>query len=142
MTDFPNAVAWAKAGHGDGQLGHCLLNVVDAFDAPHGVADAYHSWIAAGGSNGPNTHTNAGDPPVNVPIYWSGGSHGYGHIAISDGKGYCWSTDLPTHGKFTRVKISTIRAKWGLTYLGWSETMNGKRVHTHVVWDAKHKTWA
>jgi hypothetical protein len=144
MTEskYPNAIAWAKAGHGDGIAGHCLKNVADAFDAPHGVPDAYASWVKAGGAKGPNTHTSTTEnPPPNVPIYWSGGHHGDGHVAISDGAGWCWSTEQPTAGKFRRCRVSDIHREWGLTYLGWSETINGKRIHDHVKYDAKRGTW-
>lgn len=128
-----DAAAWCKAGHGDGVLGHCLANVNYAFNAPHLGGSAFDAWQRAGGKDGPNTHTTKGiDPPKNVPVFWSGGAHGYGHVAVSDGAGYIWTTDMPNHGKFTRVKLSAISAKWGLTYLGWSETLNGLRVHGHV----------
>lgn len=133
---YPDAIAWAKAGHGDGELGHCLKNVADAFGAPHGVASAADAWALAGGSHGINTHTTPGhNPPPNVPVFWAGGPHGYGHVAISAGDGYIWTTDKPKHGKFTRVKLSSITLDWGLRRLGWSETLNGKRVHAHVVFD-------
>lgn len=133
-----DAVAWAKAGNGDGVVGHCLKNVADAFDAPHGIPDAYTSWRKAGDSDGPYTHTTRGfNPPKNVPVYWKGGPHGYGHVAISNGDGYVWTTDKPKHGKFTKVKLTDITRDWGLTYLGWSETLNGMRVHPHVKFNGK-----
>lgn len=138
MTTYPDACAWAKAGHGDGIVGHCLKNVADAFDAPHGVPDAYSSWIKAGGNAGRFTHTTPGlILPRNVPVYWSGGPHGYGHVAISDGNGYIWTTDKPKHGKFTRVKLDSIAKDWGLRYLGWSEVLNGMRVHDRVTFNGK-----
>lgn len=131
---YPDAVAWAKAGHGDGIVDHCLHNVVDAFSAPHGVEKAIDSWNLAGGHDGANTHWQI-PPPKNVPVYWSG--HDAGHVAISDGPDehgaiWIWTTDLPKHGKFTRVRLTDIAKDWGLRYLGWSETINGKRVHDHV----------
>lgn len=134
MARYPDAVAWAKSGGGDGRFGHCLLNVRLAFGQNSGLyPDAFTAWKGAGGATGINTHTLL-TPPKNVPVFWSGGAHGYGHVAISDGDGYIWTTDATrtTHGKFTRVKLTWVRANWGLRYLGWSETLNGERVHAHV----------
>lgn len=136
---YPDAVAWAKAGHGDGIVDHCLHNVADAFSAPHGINDAHASWIQAGGHDGDNTHWSI-PAPKNVPVYWSGGAHGYGHVAISDGpdhsgRVWIWTTDetAHTHGKFTRVPLTWVKDHWGLNYLGWTETIGGKRIHAHVV---------
>lgn len=129
------AIDYAKAGKGDGQLGHCLLNVRMAFAVPARYPDAYSAWRAAGGAAGANTHTVLKAPP-NVPLFWSGGAHGYGHVAISagviNGVPMCYTTDMPTHGKFTLVPVSWIRSRWGLKLLGWSETLNGVRVHPHM----------
>lgn len=126
-----DACAMAKGGIGDGVIGHCLKNVRLAFAVPGRYPDAYSAWRGAGGTAGPNTHT-ALPAPKNVPVFWSGGAHGYGHVAISAGGGMCWTTDMPHRGKFTLVPITQIHARWGLKYLGWSETLNGVRVHPHV----------
>lgn len=135
---YPDAVAWARAGHGDGVVDHCLHNVADAFGAPHGIATAYQAWIAAGGHDGENTHWSL-PAPKNVPVFWSGGSSGAGHVAISDGPDesghvWIWTTDETHHsaGKFTRVPLAWVKQHWGLNYLGWTETLEGMRVHAHV----------
>lgn len=70
---------------------------------------------------------DAGNPPPGVPLYWSGGK--YGHVALSAGNGWCWSTDIRRRGKVDRVRISLIHQRWGLAYLGWCESINGVRVY-------------
>lgn len=99
-------------------------------------ASAFEAWRAAGGALGANTHTLLA-APAGVPVFWSGGPHGYGHVAIADGQGYVWSSDILRAGKVDRVAISKIHDKWGLKYLGWSETLNGVRVHPHVDYHGK-----
>jgi hypothetical protein len=60
------------------------------------------------------------EPPAGAPVYWAGGSHGYGHIALSAGHGMIYSTDIRRIGKVDLVPLDEIRARWGLRYLGWS----------------------
>lgn len=68
--------------------------------------------------------------PRGVPVFWRGGSTGAGHIAISAGDGFCWSTDILRPGFFDKVPVSLIAEKWGLTLVGWTEDLNGVRVWT------------
>lgn len=133
-----DAVASAKAQAAAGTTfgtGLCLQRVRLAFGIAALYPDAYSAWRGAGGSAGPNTHTSTDSaPPKNVPLFWRGGPHAYGHIAISAGDGTCWSTDIGGNGHWAHVRITDIHRKWGLTYLGWSETLNGVRVHPHVTY--------
>lgn len=70
-----------------------------------------------------------GTPPRGSFVWWSGGGKGYGHVAVSDGRGYVWSTDIVRMGMIDRVSLAYLAARWGnLTYLGWSEDINGVRV--------------
>jgi hypothetical protein len=71
-------------------------------------------------------HGTGGTPPLGVPIWWTNG--GDGHVAISTGDGSCFSTDIKRHGKVDKVAISFITRKWGQTYRGWSEDVNGVRI--------------
>lgn len=66
-------------------------------------------------------------PPAGVPVFWRGGK--FGHVAVSDGGGYCFSTDIKRRGRLDRVRISLIHARWGLEYLGWTATLNGEKVY-------------
>lgn len=57
--------------------------------------------------------------PAGVMLYWSGGSRGYGHAAVSVGGGNMVSTDLPTAGVVGKVPIGMAAQRWGLTFLGY-----------------------
>src|ERR1044072_3188326 len=61
-------------------------------------------------------------------VWWTGGSHGHGHVALSAGDGYCWSVDIRRPGRFDRVPISTITRVWGLPFAGYSLDVNGVQV--------------
>lgn len=140
---YRNALTWlaqkpAYVQH-FAEAGLCLANTRYAFNVPAGFVSASKAWTGAGGAKGPNTHTQtSADPPADVPVFWTGGSHGDGHVAISDGDGYVWTTDWNGQTKkWTRVRITDITKRWGLKYAGWSETLNGVRVHPHVQWSGK-----
>ena len=105
--------------HGSGE---CLMAVRECYGFPAVEDDAIGSW-----SSSAHKH-RVSDPnriPRGVPVYWSGGSKGHGHIAIANGDGTCWSTDIKRIGFFDRVPITQIHDHWGLTLLGWSEEVNG-----------------
>lgn len=61
-------------------------------------------------------------------VWWLGGSHGHGHVAIATGDGYCWSVDIRRPGRFDRVPIDTITREWGLVFAGYSLDVNGVQV--------------
>lgn len=113
-----------QAQHGPtAQAGMCLSMVVDAYQVHHGVPDAIASWrMAVHKHRAPATGAAI---PRGWPIYWSGGSAGHGHIAISAGGGFCWSTDIKRPGRFDLVRVERIRDQWGLTLLGWTNDLNG-----------------
>ncbi len=131
-----SACSYAKAKSEAGEwvgVGLCLRNVRAAFAVDAKYPSAQAAWDGAGGKKGADTHTLL-EPPANSPVFWSGGPHGYGHIAIADGHGNVWSTDILRRGKWDKVPINTISRKWGLKYLGWSETLNGVRVTGHYTY--------
>lgn len=90
-----------------------------------GVGPQYNSAIDAW--NGAKYKHVTGTPPKGVPVFWRTSS--FGHIALSDGNGFCYSTDIRRTGKVDRVAITEIHQRWGATYLGWSEDLNGVRVY-------------
>lgn len=73
-------------------------------------------------------HPGDGNPPAGALVFWSGGSNGFGHVAISDGKGYIYSTDMPHSGNVGHVPLSQISNQWGLKYQGWAEPYFGGQV--------------
>jgi hypothetical protein len=68
------------------------------------------------------------NPPAGVPVFWSGGSHGYGHAAVSLGGGKIRSTDAGGRGKVATVDLGWVERNWGLHYLGWTEDLNGELI--------------
>lgn len=89
-----------------------------------GDADAVDGWKAA-------RHRHPGDrnPPVGVPVFWSGGSNGNGHAAVTV-PGGVRSIDVGPGGFGTvgTVDLGWFERQWNLTYLGWSEDLGGVRI--------------
>jgi hypothetical protein len=106
--------------------GYCLNFVRTMCGAPAGVVDATTAWRLAR-----DKHLQ-GTPPAGAIVYWIGGSHGHGHIAVSKGGGYVVSTDYP-RGKVGVAPISFFHRVWGLTYAGWAWDVNGVRVQQDEV---------
>lgn len=131
---YHDALANAKALKTAYPKGRCLEAVRTAFVlAANGhEPTAQAAWIREGGAAGVNTHTATWPAPANVPVFWSGGSAGDGHIAISDGHGNVLSTDVKRVGLFDLVPIGWVAEHWGLRLEGWSEVLEGVRVHDPV----------
>lgn len=108
--------------------GLCLQRCRMCYDVDALEPDAASAWAHA---KFRHTQTNPVKIPRGVPVFWTGGSSGHGHIAISTGDGWCWSTDIKRTGYFDKVPIADIHSQWGLTLVGWTEDINGVRV-----WDA------
>lgn len=101
-------------------VGYCLKFARSCAGAPANTYDAATAWRQA-----THRHTT-GTPPLGAMVFWTGGSRGHGHIAVSDGGGYVWSTDIIRPGRVDRVSIARLGATWGnLTYVGWTEDVNG-----------------
>lgn len=113
--------------------GSCQLWTRTIIDAPSagdfdhdGDADAVDGWESE-----PAKYRHPGDrnPPAGVPVAFKGGSHGYGHRAISLGGGKIRSTDMApdaySPGHVGTTTIAAIERHMNQSYLGWSETMDG-----------------
>lgn len=107
----------------------CLSNVEAAYGVPHWYASAALAWK---GASKKHSVRNYKDIPTGVPCYWSGGSEGYGHIAISHRRGSSkvWSTDIKRWGFFDLVDIREIEKQWGLKFEGWSAELAGVTIYT------------
>lgn len=107
--------------------GACLETVRGWWNIPVGAASAIAAWRAVPAGQRHSFYT----PPLGVPVFWSGGADGYGHVAISLGNGYVRETDVGGEGLVHTTLISAIHAEDSkLVYLGWTETLNGVRVYT------------
>lgn len=111
------------------QVGMCQMVTRTWFDAPSvgdvdhdGDGDAVDGWKSE-----PLATRHPGDvnPPRGVPVSWAGGSRGHGHRAISLGGGIIRSTDAGGPGRCATVPLEWVEQNWGMTYLGWSETISG-----------------
>jgi len=106
-------------------VGMCLQRVRICFGIGAKASDAIGAW---NGAQHKHRTTDAKAIPAGYPVFWSGGSASHGHIAISAGKGKCWSTDIRRRGYFDLVDIDTIHRQWGLTLLGYTGDLNGKEI--------------
>lgn len=129
MTNTPEqAITKAAAQSLNGptfQVGTCLRQVRTCYAVAAQYPSAAEAW-----TNAKLKHrtTDIQTIPRGAPVFWTGGSQGFGHIAIASGKDYCWSTDILRNGYFDHVPIATIRNKWGMTLVGWTEDLNSVRV--------------
>jgi hypothetical protein len=119
--------------------GTCQLNVRTWFNAPSagdqdgdGDADAVDGWKSE-----PLKARHVGDrnPPRGKPLAFKGGRKGYGHRALS-GVRSVFSTDMYNNryrsgytsrvtGTTTSDAIAKIERSMGVTYVGWSDTIDG-----------------
>lgn len=125
-TRLVEAIAIGRARRAVGARGvwrhMCLGFVRTRFGLPIRQRSAIGAWRAS-------RHKHYGLPPAGVPVFWSGGHRGHGHVALSLGHGMIVSTDLPYTGHVTRTTLSAPRRHWGLHYLGWTEDLEGYRIY-------------
>jgi TP901 family phage tail tape measure protein len=107
MADFTNLV------------GMCLQEVRGWYGIGSKYGSASLAWQGA-----TKKHRDA-NPKLGAPVFWTGGSQGYGHIAMYMGKGLVRSTDRPT-GRISNQPMSSFGGK--LQYAGWTEDLNGKAI--------------
>ncbi len=104
----------------DWGVGMCLKFSRSCALAPGGVLDAITAWRRA------EVRHASGVAPRGAIVFWEGGSARHGHVAVSDGRGFVWSTDISRRGKVDRFGIAALGARWpNLDYLGWTEDVNG-----------------
>ena len=106
-------------------VGLCLATVRQYYGVGPGVPTAAASWAMSDHKRQVKSGT---DCPRGVPVYWTGGSHGAGHIAISIGGGLCYSTDWKEAGRIDIARIDEITSRWGLDFKGFTWEVNGVQV--------------
>lgn len=122
MRTAAQAIKW-MSNHHEGRAGMCLWTVQEAYQGPHAHPNAANAWHAESGKH------HGDSPPRGGIVWWTGGSHGYGHIAIALGDDMILSTDLPRWGSIGRVHLHTPRTSWGLHYAGWSDHLDNIPIH-------------
>jgi hypothetical protein len=122
------AAALAESGvgtHDADRIGMCLRITRLWYPVDALWSDAATAW-----RHTDFKHPGEKDAPVGVPFFWTGGPNGYGHTAISVGGGYCVSTDYPRRGYLGRVRVDTLSRGWSLSFQGWAEDINERRIWT------------
>ena len=105
--------------------GYCLMFTRTMFAADALYRSAADAWIHADHQHPVRTGALV---PRGVPVWWLGGSEGFGHVAVSAGSGMCWSTDWGGAGQVNLARIDDITTRWNLDLAGWSEDLNEQRV--------------
>jgi len=111
-----NASTWV--GHSY-PAGWCLRWVRERFGIGLLYGSAALAWRSA------KHRHQSGPPPRGVPVFYTGGRSGFGHVAISAGGGYIYTTDLPNMGRVGKVHWKEPIRRWGMTYAGWTNDLNG-----------------
>lgn len=119
------------------KVGFCQMYVTGYYNAlaagdfdGDGAADAEDGWKKEPGSA---RHTDR-QGRVGYPAAFLGGSHDNGHRAIFCGPGRVRSTDFSsvtkryTPGVVGEGTVAEVEAAMGVTYVGWSETINGQEI--------------
>lgn len=99
--------------------GHCLQWARTRAGIPARFATA-----AAAARGAHNKHFGSA-PPAGAAVYYTGGSHGYGHIVISIGGGQVRSPDSGGRGRVATVGYRWPVSHWHLHYAGWANNING-----------------
>jgi hypothetical protein len=122
-SDAAETVAAAKASTYN-IPGQCLGWAREQADIPSRYSTAAVAWEHATGR-----HPGDLTPPRGAAVYWTGGSSGAGHIAISVGHGLVRSSDAGGSGVVATVSVRQLTREWGdLTYVGWADSINGYRI--------------
>jgi hypothetical protein len=118
------AIAFARA-HRTNEVGFCLRYVRTAYGVAAKFPSATDAW-----RNAQQKHpvTRGILVPRGAPVLWTGGSRGFGHIAIATGNGNCWSTDAGGSGVVAKVNIDDLTARFNIDFEGWIEDINGVKV--------------
>jgi hypothetical protein len=116
-----SALSWAIAQRCF-PTGMCLKFVRTCYNVEPKYATAAIAWSKT-------RYRHSTTAPNGVPVWWTGGSRGFGHVAISAGGGFVISTDTAGRGRVGRTSIAHITSSWGQTYRGWTEDINAVRVY-------------
>ena len=89
--------------------------------AVYDSATDYYNWA----NKQKSIQTSA--PPAGVPVFYAGSTKNkYGHVAVSAGGGYVYSTDVD--GKVAKVPYNKLwGGKGSGTYLGWTGAIQSTR---------------
>ncbi len=95
--------------------GYCQQQTRIWSGIPALYGDAATAW-----RNTNDRHPGDKFPPRGAHVFWTGGSHGYGHVGMSLGNQQVRSTDAGGSGIVATRHIDWFAANWGLPYGGWA----------------------
>jgi len=85
--------------------------------------DAATAW-----RNTNDRHPGNRNPPRGAHVFWTGGSSGHGHVAMSLGGGKVRSTDAGGRGRVATVDLGWVERNWGHHYAGWAWDNNEQTI--------------
>jgi len=85
--------------------------------------DAATAW-----RNTNDRHPGNRNPPRGAHVFWTGGSSGHGHVAMSLGGGKVRSTDAGGRGRVATVELGWVERNWGHHYAGWAWDNNEQTI--------------
>jgi len=131
----------ARNAEGDrtNEPGYCLQQVRLWCGITAKYGDAATAW-----RNVNNKHTDR-HPQRGAAVYWTGGSRGYGHIAMCVRGGTApliRSTDAGGAGRVATVPLGWFETHWGQHYAGWAFEINEQTIpHTAVTPAPTRTSW-
>lgn len=108
--------------------GHCKQETREVYSVPSdGSKSAAIGWLRTD-----HRLNVAGDKaPRGSLLWWTGGSNGYGHVAIADGEGWVWTVDAVKPGYWGRVPFGWFATHWpALDFAGVSADIDGVQVYS------------
>ena len=127
----------------ENKVGMCQQVTREWYNAPSagdqdkdGDFDAVDGWLSEPADA---RHPNDRTPRIGYPVSYVGGANGHGHRALYLGNGLIRSTDLPVMGFVGTVPLTEPERRWGLRYVGWSETIDGLKIPTDAEVDQEKK---
>lgn len=115
-------------------VGYCLRTIRSLYGVPARDPDATTAWEQ---TTQKHHETDPEAIPWGVPVWWT--NAGFGHVALSLGRGRCLTTDYVKTGHLGVAPISALGPWCRGRLVGWSEDINGVDV-----WNppkAKPKPW-
>ncbi len=92
-----------------------------------GISARYPDAITAW-RNTNDRHPGNRDAPRGSFVFWTGGSSGHGHVAMSLGGGNIRSTDAGGRGRVATIDLGWIERNWHMPYGGWAWDNNEQTV--------------
>lgn len=105
----------------------CQKGTRTALGAGPGAPSAKAAWLGLEGTGDRRRYNPEHPPPFGVPVYFSMNTP-YWHATISAGKGFVWTTDAVRNGRYDKVSIGWLERRWHCKCVGWTTSINGKRV--------------